>query len=541
MAKEIKFDVESRDALKRGVDALANAVKVTLGPKGRNVVIEKSFGAPHVTKDGVSVAKEIELEDRVENMGAQMVKEVASRTSDIAGDGTTTATVLAQAIVREGLKNVAAGANPMDLKRGIDKAVTAVVENLKSQSQEVGDSSEKIKQVASISANNDDTIGSLIAEAVGKVGHEGVITVEEAKGTDTTVDVVEGMQFDRGYQSPYFVTNPEKMVTELENPYILLVEKKISSMKDLLPVLEPVAQAGKALLIICEEVEGEALATLVVNKLRGSLKIAAVKAPGFGDRRKAMLEDIAILTGGTVISEERGFTMENATLEMLGTAEKVVIDKDNTTLVNGGGDEALIKGRVNQIKAQMETTTSDYDKEKLQERLAKLAGGVAVLYVGATSEIEMKEKKDRVDDALHATRAAVEEGIVPGGGVALVRSIPTLDSLKGDNQDQDTGIKIVKRAIEEPLRQIVANAGGEGSVVVAKVAEGTADFGFNAKNDEYVNMYEAGIIDPTKVVRVALENAASVAGMLLTTECVITEVKSAEPAMPMGGGMPGMM
>ncbi|KEY18333.1 chaperonin GroEL [Kaistella antarctica] len=541
MAKEIKFDVESRDALKRGVDALANAVKVTLGPKGRNVVIEKSFGAPHVTKDGVSVAKEIELEDRVENMGAQMVKEVASRTSDIAGDGTTTATVLAQAVVREGLKNVAAGANPMDLKRGIDKAVTAVVESLKSQSQEVGDSSEKIKQVASISANNDDTIGSLIAEAFGKVGKEGVITVEEAKGTDTTVDVVEGMQFDRGYQSPYFVTNPEKMVTELENPYILLVEKKISSMKDLLPVLEPVAQAGKALLIICEEVEGEALATLVVNKLRGSLKIAAVKAPGFGDRRKAMLEDIAILTGGTVISEERGFTMENATLEMLGTAEKVVIDKDNTTLVNGGGDEAQIKGRVSQIKAQMETTTSDYDKEKLQERLAKLAGGVAVLYVGATSEIEMKEKKDRVDDALHATRAAVEEGIVPGGGVALVRSIPTLDSLRGENQDQDTGIKIVKRAIEEPLRQIVANAGGEGSVVVAKVAEGTADFGFNAKNDEYVNMYEAGIIDPTKVVRVALENAASVAGMLLTTECVITEVKSAEPAMPMGGGMPGMM
>ena len=541
MAKEIKFDIESRDALKRGVDALANAVKVTLGPKGRNVVIEKSFGAPHVTKDGVSVAKEIELEDRVENMGAQMVKEVASRTSDIAGDGTTTATVLAQAIVREGLKNVAAGANPMDLKRGIDKAVSAVVDSLKSQSQEVGDSSEKIKQVASISANNDDTIGSLIAEAFGKVGKEGVITVEEAKGTDTTVDVVEGMQFDRGYQSPYFVTNPEKMVTELDNPYILLVEKKISSMKDLLPVLEPVAQAGKALLIICEEVEGEALATLVVNKLRGSLKIAAVKAPGFGDRRKAMLEDIAILTGGTVISEERGFTMENATLEMLGTAEKVVIDKDNTTLVNGGGDEAQIKGRVSQIKAQMETTTSDYDKEKLQERLAKLAGGVAVLYVGATSEIEMKEKKDRVDDALHATRAAVEEGIVPGGGVALVRSIPTLDNLKGENQDQDTGIKIVKRAIEEPLRQIVANAGGEGSVIVAKVAEGTGDYGFNAKKDEFVNMYEAGIIDPTKVVRVALENAASVAGMLLTTECVITEVKSAEPAMPMGGGMPGMM
>ena len=541
MAKEIKFDIESRDALKRGVDALANAVKVTLGPKGRNVVIEKSFGAPHVTKDGVSVAKEIELEDRVENMGAQMVKEVASKTNDIAGDGTTTATVLAQAIVREGLKNVAAGANPMDLKRGIDKAVTAVVENLKSQSQSVGDSSEKIKQVASVSANNDETIGSLIAEAFGKVGKEGVITVEEAKGIDTTVDVVEGMQFDRGYQSPYFVTNPEKMVAELENPYILLVEKKISSMKELLPVLEPVAQAGKSLLIICEEVEGEALATLVVNKLRGSLKIAAVKAPGFGDRRKAMLEDIAILTGGTVISEERGFTMENASIELLGTAEKVVIDKDNTTLVNGGGDEAQIKGRVSQIKAQMETTTSDYDKEKLQERLAKLAGGVAVLYVGAASEVEMKEKKDRVDDALHATRAAVEEGIVPGGGVALVRSIAALANLKGDNQDQDTGIKIIKRAIEEPLRQIVANAGGEGSVIVAKVTEGAGDFGFNAKTDEYVNMYEAGIIDPTKVVRVALENAASVSGMLLTTECVITEVKSAEPAMPMGGGMPGMM
>ena len=541
MAKEIKFDIESRDALKRGVDALANAVKVTLGPKGRNVVIEKSFGAPHVTKDGVSVAKEIELEDRVENMGAQMVKEVASKTNDIAGDGTTTATVLAQAIVREGLKNVAAGANPMDLKRGIDKAVTAVVENLKSQSQEVGNDSEKIKQVASVSANNDETIGSLIAEAFGKVGKEGVITVEEAKGIDTTVDVVEGMQFDRGYQSPYFVTNPEKMIAELENPYILLVEKKISSMKDLLPVLEPVAQSGKALLIICEEVEGEALATLVVNKLRGSLKIAAVNAPGFGDRRKAMLEDIAILTGGTVISEERGFTMENATLDMLGTAEKIVIDKDNTTLVNGGGDEALIKGRVSQIKAQMETTTSDYDKEKLQERLAKLAGGVAVLYVGAASEVEMKEKKDRVDDALHATRAAVEEGIVPGGGVALVRSISALINLKGDNQDQDTGIKIIRRAIEEPLRQIVANAGGEGSVIVAKVSEGNGDFGFNAKTDEYVNMYEAGIIDPTKVVRVALENAASVSGMLLTTECVITEVKSAEPAMPMGGGMPGMM
>ncbi|MDQ0783192.1 chaperonin GroEL [Chryseobacterium sp. W4I1] len=541
MAKEIKFDIESRDALKRGVDALANAVKVTLGPKGRNVVIEKSFGAPHVTKDGVSVAKEIELEDRVENMGAQMVKEVASKTNDIAGDGTTTATVLAQAIVREGLKNVAAGANPMDLKRGIDKAVTAVVASLKAQSKEVGDSKEMVKQVASVSANNDETIGSLIAEAFGKVGKEGVITVEEAKGIDTTVDVVEGMQFDRGYQSPYFVTNPEKMVAEVENPYILLVEKKISSMKELLPVLEPIAQSGKSLLIISEEVEGEALATLVVNKLRGSLKIAAVKAPGFGDRRKAMLEDIAILTGGQVISEEQGFTMENISLDMLGTAEKVTIDKDNTTIVNGGGDEAKIKGRVAQIKAQMETSTSDYDKEKLQERLAKLAGGVAVLYVGAASEVEMKEKKDRVDDALHATRAAVEEGIVAGGGVALVRAISALENLTGINSDETTGIRIVKRAIEEPLRQIVANAGGEGSVIVAKVAEGTGDFGYNAKTDEYVNMLEAGIIDPTKVTRVALENAASVSGMLLTTECVITEIKSAEPAMPMGGGMPGMM
>ncbi|MBW8524512.1 chaperonin GroEL [Chryseobacterium chendengshani] len=541
MAKEIKFDIESRDALKRGVDALANAVKVTLGPKGRNVVIEKSFGAPHVTKDGVSVAKEIELEDRVENMGAQMVKEVASKTNDIAGDGTTTATVLAQAIVREGLKNVAAGANPMDLKRGIDKAVTAVVANLKEQSKQVGDSTEMVKQVASVSANNDETIGSLIAEAFGKVGKEGVITVEEAKGIDTTVDVVEGMQFDRGYQSPYFVTNPEKMTVELENPYILLVEKKISSMKELLPVLEPIAQSGKSLLIISEEVEGEALATLVVNKLRGSLKIAAVKAPGFGDRRKAMLEDIAILTGGQVISEEQGFTMENVSLDMLGTAEKVSIDKDNTTIVNGGGEESKIKGRVNQIKAQMETTTSDYDREKLQERLAKLAGGVAVLYVGAASEVEMKEKKDRVDDALNATRAAVEEGIVAGGGVAFVRAISALTNLEGINADETTGIKIVKRAIEEPLRQIVANAGGEGSVIVAKVAEGSGDFGYNAKTDEYVNMLEAGIIDPTKVTRVALENAASVSGMLLTTECVITEIKSAEPAMPMGGGMPGMM
>lgn len=543
MAKDIKFNIESRDALKRGVDALANAVKVTLGPKGRNVVLEKSYGAPNVTKDGVSVAKEIELEDAVENMGAQMVKEVASKTNDLAGDGTTTATVLAQAIVREGLKNVAAGANPMDLKRGIDKAVATVIENLRKQSQEVGDSSDKIKQVAAISANNDDAIGSLIAEAFGKVGKEGVITVEEAKGTDTTVDVVEGMQFDRGYQSPYFVTNSEKMVTELDNPYILLVEKKISTMKDLLPILEPVAQNGKSLLIISEEVEGEALATLVVNKLRGSLKIAAVKAPGFGDRRKAMLEDIAILTGGQVVSEERGFTMENVTLEMLGTAEKVSIDKDNTTIVNGAGDEQAIKDRVAQIKAQIETTTSDYDKEKLQERLAKLAGGVAVLYVGAATEVEMKEKKDRVDDALHATRAAIEEGIVAGGGVALVRAISSLDSIKGDNADEDTGVKIVKRAIEEPLRQIVNNAGQEGSVVVAKVAEGKDDFGYDAKADQYVNMLAAGIIDPTKVTRIALENAASVSGMLLTTECVVTEIKKDEPAMPAmpGGGMPGMM
>ena len=542
MAKDIKFDVESRDALKKGVDALANAVKVTLGPKGRNVVLEKSFGSPHVTKDGVSVAKEIELEDPIENLGAQMVKEVASKTNDVAGDGTTTATVLAQAIVREGLKNVAAGANPMDLKRGIDKAVSAIVENLKDQSQEVGDSSDKIKQVASISANNDDTIGSLIAEAFAKVGKEGVITVEEAKGTDTTVDVVEGMQFDRGYQSPYFVTNPDKMVAELENPYILLFDKKISNLQDILPVLEPVAQSGRPLLIISEEVEGQALATLVVNRLRGSLKIAAVKAPGFGDRRKAMLEDIAILTGGTVISEERGYSLENATLEMLGTAEKVQIDKDNTTIVNGAGDEAQIKARVNEIKAQIESTTSDYDREKLQERLAKLAGGVAVLYVGAASEVEMKEKKDRIDDALHATRAAVEEGIIPGGGVAYVRALSSLDNLAAENPDESTGINIVRRAIEEPLRQIVINAGGEGSVVVAKVKEGNADFGYNAKNDTYENMFEAGIIDPTKVTRVALENAASVSGMLITTEAVITEIKKDEPAMPpMGGGMPGMM
>lgn len=542
MAKDIKFDVESRDALKRGVDALANAVKVTLGPKGRNVVLEKSFGAPHVTKDGVSVAKEIELADPIENLGAQMVKEVASKTNDVAGDGTTTATVLAQAIVREGLKNVAAGANPMDLKRGIDKAVTAVVANLKEQSQEVGDSSDKIKQVASISANNDETIGSLISEAFAKVGKEGVITVEEAKGTDTTVDVVEGMQFDRGYQSPYFVTNPDKMIAELDNPYILLYDKKISNLQDILPVLEPVAQSGRPLLIISEEVEGQALATLVVNRLRGSLKIAAVKAPGFGDRRKAMLEDIAILTGGTVISEERGYSLENATLDMLGTAEKVQIDKDNTTIVNGAGDEGQIKARVNEIKAQVESSTSDYDKEKLQERLAKLAGGVAVLYVGAASEVEMKEKKDRIDDALHATRAAVEEGIVAGGGVAYVRALSSLENLKGENADETTGVNIVRRAIEEPLRQIVINAGGEGSVVVAKVKEGKGDFGYNAKTDVYENMFEAGIIDPTKVTRVALENAASVSGMLITTEAVITEIKKDEPAMPpMGGGMPGMM
>ncbi|MEL0645327.1 chaperonin GroEL [Olleya sp. Ti.3.14] len=543
MAKDIKFDVEARDGLKRGVDALANAVKVTLGPKGRNVIISRSFGAPVVTKDGVSVAKEIELEDPLENMGAQMVKEVASKTNDLAGDGTTTATVLAQAIVKEGLKNVAAGANPMDLKRGIDKAVEAIVTDLGKQSKEVGNSSEKIKQVASISANNDDVIGDLIAKAFGKVGKEGVITVEEAKGTETYVDIVEGMQFDRGYLSPYFVTNSDKMITDLENPYILLYDKKVSTMKDLLPVLEPVAQSGKPLLIIAEDVDGEALATLVVNKLRGSLKIAAVKAPGFGDRRKAMLEDIAILTGGTVISEERGFTLENTTLEMLGTAERVTIDKDNTTVVNGAGDKSLIKNRVNQIKAQIETTTSDYDKEKLQERLAKLAGGVAVLYVGAASEVEMKEKKDRVDDALHATRAAVEEGIVAGGGVALVRAKSVLEKITTENLDETTGIQIVARAIEAPLRTIVENAGGEGSVVVSKVMEGKKDFGYDAKTETYVDMLKAGIIDPKKVTRIALENAASVAGMILTTECALIDIKeeSAGGGMPMGGGMPGMM
>ena len=544
MAKDIKFDIEARDGLRRGVDALANAVKVTLGPKGRNVIISKSFGAPAVTKDGVSVAKEIELADALENMGAQMVKEVASKTNDLAGDGTTTATVLAQAIVKEGLKNVAAGANPMDLKRGIDKAVEAIVEDLSKQTKKVGDSSEKIKQVASISANNDETIGDLIAQAFGKVGKEGVITVEEAKGTDTYVDVVEGMQFDRGYLSPYFVTDSEKMISDLDNPYILLFDKKISAMKDLLPVLEPVAQSGKPLLIIAEDVDGEALATLVVNKLRGSLKIAAVKAPGFGDRRKAMLEDIAILTNGTVISEERGFSLENTTLDMLGTCEKVTIDKDNTTIVNGGGDAKNIETRVNQIKSQIESTTSDYDKEKLQERLAKLAGGVAVLYVGAASEVEMKEKKDRVDDALHATRAAVEEGIVAGGGVALVRAKAVLASIKADNADEETGLQIVARAIEAPLRTIVENAGGEGSVVVAKVIEGKGDFGYDAKTETYVDMLKAGIIDPKKVTRVALENAASVSGMILTTECALTDIKEESgPAMPPmgGGGMPGMM
>ncbi|WP_373055729.1 chaperonin GroEL [Zunongwangia sp. H14] len=545
MAKDIKFDIQARDGIKRGVDALANAVKVTLGPKGRNVIISKSFGAPTVTKDGVTVAKEIELEDPIENMGAQMVKEVASKTNDLAGDGTTTATVLAQAIVKEGLKNVAAGANPMDLKRGIDKAVEALTADLAKQTKEVGDSSEKIKQVASISANNDDHIGELIAEAFGKVGKEGVITVEEAKGTDTYVDVVEGMQFDRGYLSPYFVTNSEKMTADLENPYILLFDKKISAMKDLLPILEPVAQSGKPLLIIAEDVDGEALATLVVNKLRGSLKIAAVKAPGFGDRRKAMLEDIALLTGGTVISEERGFTLENATIEQLGTAEKVAIDKDNTTIVNGAGENQAIQDRVNQIKAQIESTTSDYDKEKLQERLAKLAGGVAVLYVGAASEVEMKEKKDRVDDALHATRAAVEEGIVAGGGVALVRAIKALENLKSENSDEATGIHIIARAIEAPLRTIVENAGGEGSVVINKVIEGEKDFGYDAKTDTFVDMMKAGIIDPKKVTRVALENAASVAGMILTTECALIDIPedNAGGGMPggMGGGMPGMM
>ncbi len=548
MAKEIKFNTEARDLLRSGVDQLANAVKVTLGPKGRNVVIDKSFGAPQITKDGVTVAKEIELSDAFENMGAQMVKEVASKTNDDAGDGTTTATVLAQSIVTVGLKNVTAGANPMNLKRGMDKAVKVVVESLREQSQEVGDDNSKIKQVASISANNDNVIGELIAEAMRKVKTEGVITVEEAKGTDTTVEVVEGMQFDRGYISPYFITDTEKMQTVLDNPYILLYDKKISTMKDLLPVLEPVAQSGRPLMIIAEDVDGEALATLVVNRLRGSLKIAAVKAPGFGDRRKEMLEDIAVLTGGIVISEEKGMKLEGASIDMLGQCEKISIDKDNTTIVNGSGSKENIEARVNQIKAQIEISTSDYDKEKLQERLAKLAGGVAVLYVGAASEVEMKEKKDRVEDALSATRAAVEEGIIPGGGVAFVRAIDSLNDLEAENEEEKLGINIVKRAIEEPLRQIISNAGGEGSVVVQKVREGKGDFGYNARTEKYEHLLKAGVIDPTKVARVALENAASIAGMLLTTEAVITEEKSDNPvpAMPaggmggMGGGMPMM-
>jgi chaperonin GroEL len=543
MAKQVKYNVEARDALKRGVDILANAVKVTLGPKGRNVIIDKKFGSPVITKDGVTVAKEIELKDALENMGAQMVKEVASKTADIAGDGTTTATVLAQAIVTAGIKNVAAGANPMDLKRGIDKAVIVVVENLKAQSQTVGEDNNKIKQVAAISANNDEVIGSLIAEAMAKVGKDGVITVEEAKGTETEVKTVEGMQFDRGYLSPYFVTNADKMEVELENPYILIYDKKISSMKELLPILEKQVQTGKPLLIIAEDLDGEALATLVVNKIRGSLKVAAVKAPGFGDRRKAMLEDIAILTGGTLISEERGYKLENADLSYLGTAEKIVIDKDNTTIINGAGSAEEIKGRVSQIKSQIESTTSDYDREKLQERLAKLSGGVAVLYVGAATEVEMKEKKDRVDDALHATRAAVEEGIVAGGGVAFIRAVAALADLKGDNEDENTGIQIIRRAIEEPLRQICENAGIEGSIVVQKVKEGTGDFGYNARTDKYENLIAAGVIDPTKVGRVALENAASIAAMLLTTEVVLADDPEDAPAggAPMGGGMGGMM
>ena len=545
MAKDISFNIEARDALKRGVDALANAVKVTLGPKGRNVIIDKKFGSPQITKDGVTVAKEIELSNPVENMGAQLLKEVASKTADAAGDGTTTATVLAQAIVTGGLKNVAAGANPMDLKRGIDKAVEAVVENLKKQSQMVGNDNKKIEQVATISANNDSTIGKLIAEAMAKVKKEGVITVEEAKGTDTTVEVVEGMEFDRGYISPYFITDVDKMEAVLESPLILIYEKKISTMKELLPVLEKAVQTGKPILIIAEDIDGEALQTLVVNRLRSNLKFCAVKAPGFGDRRKAMLEDLAILTGGIFIAEDRGFLLENADLTFLGKAEKVTVDKDNTTIVGGAGKKADITARVNQIKAQIEATTSDYDKEKLQERLAKLAGGVAVLYVGAATEVEMKEKKDRVDDALAATRAAVEEGIVPGGGVAYIRAIASLDKLKGLNEDENTGIQIVRRAIEEPLRQICANCGIEGSIVVQKVKEGKDDYGFNARTEKYENLLKAGVIDPTKVSRIALENAASVAAMLLTTDCVLAEKKEDAPAMPMGnpgmGGMGGMM
>lgn len=545
MAKEIKFDIKAREELKKGVDALADAVKVTLGPKGRNVIIEKKFGAPHITKDGVSVAREVELEDPFQNMGAQLVKEVASKTGDDAGDGTTTATVLAQAIINVGLKNVAAGANPMDIKRGIDKAVEAVVGSIKAQSEEVGDDFKKIEDVARISANNDDKIGHLIAEAMKKVKKEGVITVDEAKGTETTVDVVEGMQFDRGYISPYFITNTEKMECEMERPYILLYDKKISNFKDLLPVLEPVAQGGRPLLIIAEDVDSEALATLVVNRLRGSLKVCAVKAPGFGDRRKEMLEDIAILTGGTVISEEKGMKLDAATLDMLGTADKVTVNKENTTIVDGAGSKEAIASRVAQIKAQIEQTKSDYDKEKLQERLAKLAGGVAVLHIGAPSEVEMKEKKDRVDDALSATRAAIAEGIVPGGGVAYIRAISSIEDMKGDNEDETTGIHIVKRAIEEPLRQIVANAGAEGAVIVQKVKEGNADFGYNARTGEFENLMAAGVIDPAKVTRVALENAASIAGMFLTTECVIADKKeeNSAPAMPAPGmgGMGGMM
>ncbi|MCR5570455.1 MAG: chaperonin GroEL [Paludibacteraceae bacterium] len=542
MAKEIKFDIESRDLLKRGVDQLANAVKVTLGPKGRNVIIEKKFGAPHITKDGVSVAKEVELADPYENMGAQIVKEVASKTGDDAGDGTTTATVLAQAIINVGLKNVAAGANPMDLKRGIDKAVAEVVSSIKAQAQEIDDDYNKIEQVATISANNDNEIGKLIADAMKKVKKEGVITVEEAKGTDTTVDIVEGMQFDRGYLSPYFVTDTEKMQTSFDNPYILIYDKKISALKDMLPILEATAQNGRPLLIIAEDIDGEALTTLVVNRLRGSLKVCAVKAPGFGDRRKEMLEDIAILTGGVVISEEKGLKLETTSLDMLGTAEKVTINKDNTTIVNGAGDKNAIKERVAQIKTQIENTKSTYDKDKLKERLAKLAGGVAVLYVGAPSEVEMKEKKDRVDDALCATRAAVEEGIVPGGGVTYIRAIKSLENLQGANDDETTGIQIVKRAIEEPLRQIIANSGKEGAVYVQKVAEGSGDFGYNARTDKFENFFAAGVIDPAKVTRVALENAASIAGMLLTTECVIAEKKEdkAAPAAPGMGGMGGM-
>ncbi len=541
MAKEITFDIDARAKLKSGVDQLANAVKVTLGPKGRNVIIDKKFGAPSITKDGVSVAKEIELKDPIENMGAQMVKEVASKTNDMAGDGTTTATILAQSIVSEGLKNVAAGANPMDLKRGMDKAVNEIVEGLKKISKKVGNDFSKIEQIATISANNDAKIGEMISKAMKAAGKEGVITVEEAKGTEDDLKTVEGMQFDRGYLSPYFVTNSEKMEVELDSPYILIFDKKISNMKDLLPVLEQTAQTGKPLLIIAEDVDGEALATLVVNKIRGALKVAAVKAPGFGDRRKAMLQDIAILTGGQVISEETGLKLENTQLADLGTAEKIVVDKDNTTIVNGGGKKADIKARVNQIKAQIETTTSDYDREKLQERLAKLAGGVAVIYVGAMTEVEMKEKKDRVDDALHATRAAVEEGIVPGGGVAYIRSSSALNKLATENADEKTGVEIIQRAIEAPIRQIIANAGGEGAVVVQKIKDGKKDFGYNARTETYGDLYKEGVIDPTKVTRVALENASSIAGMLLTTEAVISEIEEEGGAAPMGGGMPGGM